>query len=64
MRSHDKRSRRTLMVQAALETDRRKATQEIMLDPLTAAIMPPREIEAMVDKMFANQAGEVTGCCE
>ncbi len=52
------------MVQAALETDRRKATQEIMLDPLTAAIMPPREIEAMVDKMFANQAGEVTGCCE
>lgn len=41
-----------LTVIAALEKDPRKAFQAVMLDPLTASILEPRDIKRMVDEMF------------
>ncbi|MBC7320368.1 alpha-glucosidase/alpha-galactosidase [bacterium] len=41
-----------LAVIAALEKDPRKALQAVMLDPLTASILEPRDIKKMVDEMF------------
>lgn len=45
-----------LAVKAALEKDRNAALQAIMFDPLTSAILTPREIEKMVDEMFKVEA--------
>ncbi len=45
-----------LAVKAALEKDRVAALQATMFDPLTSAILTPREIEAMVDEMFKAEA--------
>ncbi len=42
----------TLAVQAALEGDREKAFQAVLVDPLTAAVCSPREIRAMFDELF------------
>ncbi len=44
-----------LAVQAALHGDRDALCQAIMLDPLTSAVLPLREIRAMVDEMFEAQ---------
>ncbi|MCX7795293.1 MAG: alpha-glucosidase/alpha-galactosidase [bacterium] len=41
-----------LAVIAALEKDPRKAFQAVMLDPLTASILEPRDIKRMVEEMF------------
>lgn len=41
-----------LTVIAGLEKDPRKALQAVMLDPLTASILEPRDIKRMVDEMF------------
>jgi alpha-galactosidase len=41
-----------LAVKAALSGDRRMATQAVMLDPLTAAVLTLDKIQAMVDEMF------------
>ncbi|MBS7613371.1 alpha-glucosidase/alpha-galactosidase, partial [Candidatus Bathyarchaeota archaeon] len=45
-----------LAVKASLEKDRNAALQAIMFDPLTSAILTPREIEKMVDEMFKVEA--------
>jgi alpha-galactosidase len=44
-----------LVVQALLERDRSKAKYALMLDPLTAAVCSPAEIDAMFDEMWAAQ---------
>ncbi|MGB9681589.1 MAG: alpha-glucosidase/alpha-galactosidase [bacterium] len=41
-----------LTVIAALEKDAHKAAQAVMLDPLTASILEPRDIQKMVDELF------------
>jgi len=41
-----------LAVKAALAGDRRMASQAVMLDPLTAAVLTLDKIQAMVDEMF------------
>lgn len=45
-----------LAVKAALEKDRNVALQAIMFDPLTSAVLTPREIERMVGEMFKVEA--------
>lgn len=45
-----------LAVKAALERDRNAALQAIMFDPLTSAILTPKEIEMMVNEMFEAEA--------
>ncbi len=45
-----------LAVKAALEKDRAAALQAIMFDPLTSAVLTPREIEQMVEEMFKAEA--------
>jgi len=45
-----------LAVKAALEQDRTAALQAIMFDPLTSAVLTPREIEKMVEEMFKAEA--------
>ncbi|MEM2129756.1 MAG: alpha-glucosidase/alpha-galactosidase [Candidatus Bathyarchaeia archaeon] len=45
-----------LAVKAALEKDRVAALQAVMFDPLTSAMLTPREIEKMVDEMFDAEA--------
>jgi len=45
-----------LAVKAALERDKNAALQAIMFDPLTSAILTPREIEMMVNEMFEAEA--------
>jgi len=46
-----------LTVQGSLEGDRRKIFQAIAFDPLTSSVLGLREIQAMVDEMFAaNEA--------
>jgi len=42
----------TLAVQAALEGDRDKAYYAVLVDPLTAALLTPKEIRAMFDELF------------
>jgi alpha-galactosidase len=42
-----------LAVEAALEGNARKAFQAIALDPLTAAMLDLRQIQSMVDELFA-----------
>lgn len=42
-----------LAVEAALEGNARKAFQAVALDPLTAAILDLRQIQSMVDELFA-----------
>ena len=42
-----------LAVEAALEGNAHKAFQAIALDPLTAAILDLRQIQSMVDELFA-----------
>jgi len=39
-------------VQAALEGDRDKAYYAVLLDPLTAALLTPKQIRAMFDELF------------
>ena len=41
-----------LMVQAVLNRDREAALQALMLDPLTAAVCSPQEIERMFEEMW------------
>lgn len=48
-----------LTVEAALTQDRRRATQAVLLDPLTSAVLAPGQIERMVDEMFERQAREL-----
>jgi len=45
-----------LAVKAALEKDRSAVIQAIMFDPLTSALLTPREIERMVNEMFRAEA--------
>ena len=45
-----------LAVKAALEKDRVAALQAVMFDPLTSALLAPREIEKMVNEMFKAEA--------
>ncbi len=45
-----------LAVQAFLEKDRRKAYQAVLLDPLTAAVCTPAEVQRMFDEMCAAEA--------
>jgi len=45
-----------LAVKAALEKDRRAAMQAVMFDPLTSALLTPRETEKMVEEMFKAEA--------
>ena len=45
-----------LAVKAALDQDRTAAKQAVMFDPLTSAILTPREIEKMVEEMFKAEA--------
>ncbi|MCS7120796.1 MAG: alpha-glucosidase/alpha-galactosidase [Nitrososphaerota archaeon] len=45
-----------LAVKAALERDRNAALQAVMFDPLTSAVLTPREIEKMVKEMFEAEA--------
>jgi len=45
-----------LAVKAALERDRAAVIQAIMFDPLTSALLTPREIERMVNEMFKAEA--------
>jgi alpha-galactosidase len=42
----------TLVVQALLEKDRQAAKYALMLDPLTAAVCSPAEIDAMFEEMW------------
>jgi alpha-galactosidase len=44
-----------LMVQAVLERERGAALHALMLDPLTAAVLAPGEIESMFDEMWAAE---------
>lgn len=44
-----------LMVQAVLERDRQAALQALMLDPLTAAVCSPDEIQRMFEEMWEAQ---------
>lgn len=45
-----------LAVKAVLEKDRTAALQAVMFDPLTSALLTPREIEKMVNEMFKAEA--------
>jgi len=45
-----------LAVKAALEKDRAAVIQAVMFDPLTSALLTPREIEKMVNEMFKAEA--------
>ena len=45
-----------LAVKAALDQDLTAAKQAVMFDPLTSAILTPREIEKMVEEMFKAEA--------
>ena len=45
-----------LAVKAVLEKDRGAALQAVMFDPLTSALLAPREIEKMVDEMIKAEA--------
>jgi alpha-galactosidase len=44
-----------LMVEAVLHRDRRAALHALMLDPLTAAVLAPAEVEAMFEEMWAAE---------
>jgi alpha-galactosidase len=44
-----------LVVEALLERDRQKALYALMIDPLTAAVCSPEEIEKMFDEMWAAE---------
>ena len=44
-----------MCVTAGLAGDRRAAMQAVLLDPLTAAILTPAEIERMVEEMLDSQ---------
>jgi alpha-galactosidase/6-phospho-beta-glucosidase family protein len=44
-----------LVVEALLERDRQKAMYALMIDPLTAAVCSPAEIEKMFDEMWAAE---------
>jgi alpha-galactosidase len=46
-----------LAVKAILEKDREAAIHAVMLDPLTASILPLDQIRRMVEEMFAAQPG-------
>jgi alpha-galactosidase len=45
-----------LTVKAALDQDRTAAKQAVMFDPLTSAVLTPREIEMMVEEMLKAEA--------
>ena len=49
-----------LMVEAVLERSRRAALHALMLDPLTAAVCSPAEIEAMFDAMWEAEKKDLT----
>jgi alpha-galactosidase len=46
----------SLMVQALLRRDRQAARHALLLDPLTAAVCSPAEIESMFDEMWEAEA--------
>ncbi len=48
-----------LMVQAVLERDRRAALHALMLDPLTAAVCSPQEIQAMFEEMWVAEQADL-----
>ena len=48
-----------LAVQAVLQRDKDLAKHAVMLDPLTAAILPLGDIEAMFDEMWEAHAGQL-----
>jgi alpha-galactosidase len=45
-----------LAVKATLEKNRETATHAVMFDPLTSALLAPKEIEKMVNEMFKAEA--------
>jgi len=45
----------SLVVEAALNSNREAATQAVMLDPLTSALLTLDEIKKMVDEMFESE---------
>lgn len=47
--------------QAAIERSRTLATQALMLDPLTAAVCTPGQIEQMTDELFAAEKAFLPG---
>jgi alpha-galactosidase len=49
-----------LMVQAVLERDRSAALQALMLDPLTAAVCSPEEIQQMFEEMWEAERADLT----
>jgi alpha-galactosidase len=44
-----------LVVGALLERDRRKAKYALMLDPLTAAVCSPEEIDRLFEEMWTAE---------
>jgi alpha-galactosidase len=44
-----------LLVDSVLERDRAAALQALMLDPLTAAVCSPEEIQQMFEEMWAAE---------
>lgn len=50
-----------LMADACLERSKALAVQSLMLDPLTAAVCSPAEIQAMADEMFEAEADYLPG---
>jgi alpha-galactosidase len=49
-----------LVVQALMERDRTKAMYALMLDPLTAAVCSPEEIESMFDEMWEAERASLS----
>ena len=45
-----------LVVEALLERDRQKAMYALMIDPLTAAVCSPEEIESMFNEMWTAES--------
>jgi alpha-galactosidase len=49
-----------LVVEALLERDRQKAMYALMIDPLTAAVCSPEEIENMFNEMWAAERNSLS----
>jgi alpha-galactosidase len=49
-----------LVVAALLERDRSKAKYALMLDPLTAAVCSPEEIDSLFDEMWEAEHESLT----
>ncbi|MBN1659992.1 MAG: alpha-glucosidase/alpha-galactosidase, partial [Anaerolineae bacterium] len=48
-----------LMVESVLNRDRQAALHALMLDPLTAAVLSPGEIESMFDEMWEVEREDI-----